>query len=72
MDNKNQDDMAMAISEESVFAIPIMRDEFVERVNDRFLHDKVLSEKIAIGCQQVARSVCFIHYWAFTALWISF
>jgi len=31
-----------------------------------------LAEKIALGCQQVARSVCFVHYWAFNSLWVTF
>ena len=55
-----------------MFAIPLMREEFIERITTELLEDRELAEKIAIGCQQVARSVCFIHFWAFNALWIAF
>ena len=49
-----------------------MREEFISKINDRMLNDRALATKIAIGCQQVAKSVCFIHYWSFNALWLHY
>ena len=60
----------MALAEESLAAIPLMKEEFIEKVNTYLLKDMTLTEKIALGCQQMARSVCFVHYWAFNALWV--
>ena len=60
------------MSEENINAIPLMKEEFVEKINDSILNDLDLSEKIALGCQQIARSICFVHYWAFNSLWIKF
>ena len=36
------------------------------------MRDRELAEKIAVGCQQAARSICFVHYWSFNALWLGF
>ena len=71
-DDKDADDVRLALSQESMTAIPLMREEFITRVDQNYLNDRALAEKIAIGCQQVAKSVCFVHYWAFHALWLSF
>lgn len=60
----------MALAEESLAAIPLMKEEFIEKVNTYLLKDMTLTETIALGCQQMARSVCFVHYWAFNALWV--
>ena len=51
--------------------MPLMKEEFVEKVN-KVLNDMQLSERIALGCQQAGRSINFIHYWAFNALWLKF
>ena len=71
-DEKDPDEIRLSASEEAMFAIPLMREEFMQRINEGYLDDIELAEKIAIGCQQVARSVCFVHYWAFNALWLAF
>ena len=69
---EDPNEVRLSLSQEAMLAIPLMREEFIERVNTGLLDDFELAEKIAIGCQQVARSVCFVHYWAFNALWIAF
>ena len=53
-------------------AIPLIKEEFIHKIDQQILKDRDLAETIALGCQQVARSVCFVHYWAFNALWITF
>ena len=39
------------MSEEQLTAIPLMREEFITKINDNLLNDRELSGKIAIGCQ---------------------
>lgn len=73
--NENDPDaIKLAMSRENLQAIPMMRDEFIETlVRDVFDdQEQELALKIALGCQQVARSVCFVHFWAFNSLWLTF
>lgn len=63
-------------------AIPLMKEEFVEKLVCQVFDEiktkeneakiEKLASLIALGCQQVARSVCFVHYWAFNSLWLTF
>lgn len=73
-EDKDADDIRYEASEETLRAIPMMKEEFIDKlvssVFDEQEHD--LANKIALGCQQVARSVCFVHFWAFNSLWLTF
>ena len=73
--NENDpDEIKYAMSIENLEAIPMMRDEFIETLVKDVFDDQEheLALKIALGCQQVARSVCFVHFWAFNSLWLKF
>ena len=70
-DDEDADDVRLALSSETLSAMPLMKEEFIEKVN-KVLNDLQLSERIALGCQQAGRSINFIHYWAFNALWLKF
>ena len=62
----------LACSKETLDAIPLMKEEFMDKIFDSVIADRDFAEKLALGCQQIARSVCFVHYWAFNALWLTF
>ena len=52
----------------------MMKEEFIDKLVTCVFDDQEheLANKIALGCQQVARSVCFVHFWAFNSLWLTF
>ena len=52
-------------------AKPVAKADFIREVK-RYLKDEELSEQIALGCQQAAKSPYFIHYWAFHSLFLKF
>lgn len=70
--DRDAEDVKKILAEQSISAIPLMKEEFTHKVNREILKDQLMAEKIALGCQQVARSVCFVHFWAFNALWVKF
>ena len=67
---KEANEIRMGLSAESLAAKPLLKADFIERLNS-ILNDRGMSEKIALGCQQAASSACFVHFWAFNALWIT-
>ena len=71
-DIKDANEIRLEIFNETRQAIPLMREEFIQRIDEELLENRELAEKIAVGCQQVGRSPCFIHFWAFHALWLVF
>ena len=48
--DKDSHEVRIEIAKETIDAIPLMREEFVERINDNILEDLDLSERIAQGC----------------------
>ena len=73
-EDKDADDIRFEASEETLRAIPMMKEEFIDKLVSSVFDDQEheLANKIALGCQQVARSVCFVHFWAFNSLWLTF
>ena len=67
---KEANEIRLGLSAESLAAKPLLKADFIERLNS-ILNDRGMSEKIALGCQQAASSACFVHFWAFNALWIT-
>ena len=47
---EDPNEVRLSLSQEAMLAIPLMREEFIERVNTGLLDDFELAEKIAIGC----------------------
>lgn len=45
--DKDLHEVRIEIAKETIDAIPLMRDEFVEKINDNILEDLDLSERIA-------------------------
>ena len=71
-EDKEADEIRYGMSEESLAAQPQLKQDFIERLASILNNDRNLAEKIAIGCQQAAKSASFVHFWAFNALWITF
>ena len=48
-EDKDGDEIRLALTSETLSAMPLMKEEFIEKVN-RVLNDMQLSERIALGC----------------------
>ena len=49
-EDKDADEIRQEMSEENLRTIPLMKEEFVEKVNESVLNDLEMAERIAIGC----------------------
>ena len=70
--DRDPEQIKLSVSKETLEAIPLMKEEFIDKIFDSVIPDRDFAERLALGCQQIARSVCFVHYWAFNSLWLTY
>ena len=49
--DKDPDDIKVAFSKETLEAIPLMKEEFIDKIFDSVISDRDFAEKMALGCQ---------------------
>jgi hypothetical protein len=50
-ENKDPEEIRRDMADESLKAIPLMKEEFIYKVSSLVIKDQLLAEKIALGCQ---------------------